>query len=229
MVRNEVDRPGDVTSGKGVADRLVRRSGQPMPGTRPLVQGRDDVRLSPGEFTAEHLREEMVIAVPLAVVVKRHEEEVLALEDVNDLCGVGGPGHCVTQRRTEPVENGRPGQELPDVARLATEYLLGQEVDDEPVVASELANEGARGGVIRSRPCPKPAVASSRPTSAAMARRRARKPSKPTISTISPAARSRASGSGGSVRVMSTISAEDGRLSSRKAICSWQLRSLITW
>src|ERR1017187_751530 len=151
MARNEVDRPGDVTGGKGVTDRLVRRSGQPMPGARALVQGRDNIRLGPGQLTAKHLREEMVIAVPLAVVVKRHEEEVLALKDVNDLRGVGGLGHCVAERRTEPVENSRPRQELPDVPRLATEHLLGEEVDDEPVVASELADEGARGGVTAKR------------------------------------------------------------------------------
>lgn len=147
MARNELDRPGDVTSGEGMTDRLVRRSGQPIPGARALVQGRDDVRLSPDQLTAEHLREEMVIAVPLALVVKRHEEEVLALEDLDDLRRVGGLGHRGAQRRAEPVENSRPRQELPDVARLATEHLLGEEVDDEPVVASELANEGARGGV----------------------------------------------------------------------------------
>ena len=48
------------------------------------------------------------------------------------------------------------------------------------------------------------------------------------ISAISPAARKRPIGSGGSARVISTISAEGGRCSSRKAIWSWQLRSVIT-
>src|SRR6202011_4022661 len=57
----------------------------------------------------------------------------------------------VAERRTEPVENGRPREELPDVARLAAEHLLGEEVDDEPVVASELADEGARRGVTAQR------------------------------------------------------------------------------
>ena len=84
----------------------------------------------------------MVIAVPLAVVVKRHDEEVLALEGVNDLSRVSGPGNCVAERRAEPVENGRPREELPDVARLSAEHFLGEKVDDEPVVASELADEG---------------------------------------------------------------------------------------
>jgi hypothetical protein len=44
-----------------------------------------------------------------------------------------------------------------------------------------------------------------------------------------PAARRRASGSGGSARVMITICADGGRCSSRNWICSWQRRSLIMW
>ena len=95
---------------------------------------------------------------------------------------------------------------------------------DEPVVAGELADEGARRGVtaqgkrgeispaghpsVRSRRSARSGSASSTPetfcTSAA-ASAGARRSSGIRISTISPAARSRASGSGGSVRVTSAI------------------------
>jgi hypothetical protein len=48
------------------------------------------------------------------------------------------------------------------------------------------------------------------------------------ISARSPLARIRASGNGGSDRVINTISADDGRRGSREAICSWQSGSEIT-
>ena len=36
----------------------------------------------------------------------------------------------------------RSEQELPDVGRLTIEYLFGQEISDEPVVAGELIDKG---------------------------------------------------------------------------------------
>ena len=64
----------------------------------------------------------MVIAVPLPVVVKRHEEQVLAFEHVDDLRSVGRADDGVAQRGAEPAQNGGPRQELPDLAgwRLST-------------------------------------------------------------------------------------------------------------
>src|SRR5580693_7286213 len=47
------------------------------------IQGRPDVRLGPGQLTSKRLREEMVIAVPVPIVIKRYEDEVRPLEDVD--------------------------------------------------------------------------------------------------------------------------------------------------
>src|ERR1039457_6245441 len=106
-----------------------------MPGTRALMQGEHDVRLGPGQLTAQHLREKTVVAEPPPILVKWHDEEILSLQDLDDLRRVGRPDNRVAQRRTEAVENGRPREELPHLIRLAAEHLLGQKVDDEPVVA----------------------------------------------------------------------------------------------
>ena len=151
VMRDEVDGPGDVTAGERMTDRLVRRSGLPVPGARPVMQAGQDVRLGPGQLAAQHLSEEMVVAVPLPGVIEWHDEEILSLQDFDDLRRVGRSDHRVAQRRAEPVEDGRPGQELPGLLRLTAEYLLGQEVDDEAVVAGELADEGARRGMTAQR------------------------------------------------------------------------------
>jgi hypothetical protein len=185
---DKVHGPGGVAGGERVTDRLVRRPGQPMPGARARVQGRPDVRLGPGQLTSKRLREEMVIAVPLPIVIERHEEEVLPLEDVDDLRRVGGADDGVAQRRAVPAENGGAREELAHLARLAAEHLLG---------------ETARSDSLSSTPetlCTRAAASAG-----------ANRSSGTRISAISPTARKRPIGSGGSARVISTISADGGR------------------
>ena len=89
------------------------------------------------------------------------QEQVLSLQPLDEPGGVGTPGNRVAQRRGEPVQDGGPEQELPDVGRLTIEYLFGQEIGDEPVVAGELvdkgvwrrvAAQGQRGQVHAGRP-----------------------------------------------------------------------------
>jgi hypothetical protein len=93
------------------------------------------------------------------------QEQVLSLQPLDELGGVGTSGDRVAQWRAEPPENAGPEQELPYVGRLTIEYLFGQEVGDEPVVAGELidkgvwrrmAAQGQRGQVHAGRPplCP---------------------------------------------------------------------------
>src|SRR5580704_18716393 len=115
------------------------------------MQGRHDGGLGPGELAAKYLREQMVVAVPQPFVVQWHNEKVVMFDDINDLRRVGRPGDGVAQRCTEPVQNGGPGQELPDLGGLAAEHFFRQEVDNEAVVAGELADERTRRGVTVKR------------------------------------------------------------------------------
>jgi hypothetical protein len=91
------------------------------------VQRRHDAGLGPGELTEKHLREQMVEAVPLPFVIEWHEEQVVTLDDFDDLRRVSRPSDGVAQRGAEPVEDGGPGHEQPDLLGLAAQYLLGQD------------------------------------------------------------------------------------------------------
>jgi hypothetical protein len=133
VTRDHVDGPGGIVGGQRVADGLLGRPRLPVPGARPLVQGTHAARIGHRELAAQQLGEQMVVAVPLPVVVQRHQEQVLPLQRLDDLRGVGRAGDGVAERGTEPGEDGGSLQELPDLARLAAEYLIGQEADDEPV------------------------------------------------------------------------------------------------
>ena len=96
------------------------------------------------DAAAEHLREETVIAEPLPRVIKRHDEEIFTFEYVDDLGRIVRPDNGIAQRRAEPAENRGARKESPGLGRLAAEYLLGQEVDDKSIVASEFADEHVR-------------------------------------------------------------------------------------
>src|SRR6185295_5664045 len=95
------------------------------------------VGLSPDKLVSQELAEEMVIAIPLAPRVERYEEEIRALDPLEQLDRVGALRDGIAERPREPVENGCPEQERSDVIRLAGEHLVEQVVDDLPIIAGE--------------------------------------------------------------------------------------------
>jgi hypothetical protein len=99
------------------------------------VQGGHQVGFRAGQLTAQNLGEQVVIAEPLPVLIQRDDEQVLALERVDErgrVARIGdgtgdGTGDGIAQRRTEPAEDRGPGEELADLGRLLAEYVFDQE------------------------------------------------------------------------------------------------------
>ena len=104
------------------------------------------------QVRVEHVGEQVVVAVPAAAVVERDEEEVRAVQRLEHRLAVrGGTGvvrraHGVAQRSGESGEDGGVEQEAAYVVGLAADDLVGEVVDDEPVVAGESGDE--RGLVV---------------------------------------------------------------------------------
>ena len=86
---------------------------------------------------AQHVGEEVVIPVPLASIVERDHEQVLALQRFERRLPAGRTGHRVAQRTLQPIEDRRLQHEAPHGFRLALQHLARQVVDDEAVVARE--------------------------------------------------------------------------------------------
>ena len=68
------------------------------------------------ESCAQHVGEEVVVPVPLAPVVERDHEQVLAVERFERGLASGLAGHRVAERTLQPVEDRRLQQELTDVS-----------------------------------------------------------------------------------------------------------------
>src|SRR5829696_3311665 len=91
----------------------------------------------------EHVGEQVVVAVPGALVVE-HNEEVATLEIRQRLPTLGAAGGGVAQPPVESVEDGGAEQEVTNLRGLPGQNLVGQVVDDEPVAAGERRNEASK-------------------------------------------------------------------------------------
>ena len=100
----------------------------------------------------QDVSEEVVVAVPAPVAVERDEEQVRPVQGLEHRSATPAAGALrqgadrVAQRPGEPVEDRGVEQEAPYVVGLSTEDLVGEVVDDEPVVASEPGDEA--GAVV---------------------------------------------------------------------------------
>ena len=79
----------------------------------------------------------MVVAIPLAGTVKRHQEQVGALERLQRRRRAARLEHGVAERARHALENGGPGQEAQLVGRQAREELGAEVVGHETVVPPE--------------------------------------------------------------------------------------------
>ncbi len=93
------------------------------------------------ETGAQQIGEQPVVAVPAALVVERHEEEVRPLDLLEHGLAIGaGPVSRVAQRSRQPVQHRRPQQEVANFRIEAREDLLGDEVQDEAVGRGEFVH-----------------------------------------------------------------------------------------
>ena len=87
-----------------------------------------------------------MVAIPLAAVIQRDQEQVSALQRRQLGLATVLAGDGIAQRAAQPVQDGGLQEEVLDMLGLALQDLLGQEVDDVPVIAGEAVDE--RGGVL---------------------------------------------------------------------------------
>ena len=129
--------PVDVVGRLRVPDRGLRLSVRFAPVGRTSEQPRQEVRFDSPELRPQQLLEEMVVAIPLAGAVKRHHEQVGALERLQRRRRAARVEHGVAERARHALENRGPGQEAQLVGRQAREELRAEVVGQETVVPPE--------------------------------------------------------------------------------------------
>ena len=110
------------------------------------MQVRNVVGLLVPQARVQDVGEELVIAIPPAAVIKRDQEQVLPLQRRQLGLTAVLAGNGIAQRAAQPVQDGGLQQEVLDMLGLALQDLLGQEIDDVPVIPGEAVDE--RGDVL---------------------------------------------------------------------------------
>src|SRR5579859_855897 len=108
-----------------------------VPCTGFLMEERDSIRMRTLQTLAQHLREQVVIAVPLPLIVQGEQKEIGLFQPLEHHLPLRLACHRLTERPTEMLQNGSLEQEALHVRRLARQYLLGQVVNDETVRTCE--------------------------------------------------------------------------------------------
>jgi hypothetical protein len=126
-----------------IDERLVRRSVQLAPTRRPPpVQG-EQLRVATIELPPQEIAEQMVVAVPLAVIVDRHDEGVRPSEGLERRGRVGRAEHRIAQGRRHALEDRCPEQEALEMLGLALQHLLQQVVGGLGLIARQSSGPGA--------------------------------------------------------------------------------------
>ena len=141
VLGGDLDREVPVGGVDRVAQRLGRHAALGVPARGALVEPPQLARQLLARAGAQQLREQAVVAVPLAVRVESEHEPIGALERRQHVRAGTLVGERVGEVGADPVDDRRPQQERALPGRLAVEHLGDQVVAHDAVVARELLDE----------------------------------------------------------------------------------------
>ena len=101
------------------------------------MQGQGTAGMHARQSRPERLREQVLVAVPGALVVERDDEQVAALELLEHGAAVAASGEGVAECAGHLVEHGGRHEEVSNPVGLSAEHLLDQVVQDETVAAGK--------------------------------------------------------------------------------------------
>jgi hypothetical protein len=116
------------------------------------------------QLAAQHVGEQGVVAVPVARVVQRNQEQLGSLDLLKQALRAIRAGHRVTQGSGQAVQDRCAQQQGADPGRQPVEHLGGKVVDDLAVIAAERADDQAvslrprSDSPARYRPAAQPSV-----------------------------------------------------------------------
>src|SRR6266508_3262803 len=90
----------------------------------------------------QDLGKQLVVAVPAPLIIQCDEEEIGALDRLQQLLAVRLARHRLAQRTAQAFKDRRTEQERADGLGLSKEHLINQVVHDQSMTAAEGLDEG---------------------------------------------------------------------------------------
>lgn len=106
-----------VSTQERVPDRLPHLAVLLMPGRCSAVQLRCQGRLLVEQASTQHVREQVVVSVPVPTIVQGHEKQVVPVQGLQHPAATGLSGDGVAQASGHSVEHRRVQQELLPIGR----------------------------------------------------------------------------------------------------------------
>ena len=131
-----------VAAGRGLLDGLLDQPVGAEPGRRAPVQRHRRRCVEP---CPQVLAEQRLVAVPLAFLVERDQEQVLVGDALEQLRRIGGLTYVVAEAGEEPREHGGLGQERAQVVVEPGEDLAREVVRDVGLATADLIERPAGG------------------------------------------------------------------------------------
>ena len=103
------------------------------------------------ELRTEEVAEQVVIAIPLALIVERDDEGIRTRELLKRTSCVLCVEHCIAQGRCHLIEDRRPKQETLEMVGLALEHLLQEVVGDLLLIAAQTGSPRGAVGTATQR------------------------------------------------------------------------------
>jgi len=138
---HQVGGTAEILGGQGVTDCADGQVVGGVPGTGPPVQLRRLVGVLGEQARVKHVSEQVMVAVPGALVVEGNDEQIATLELFQHAPAVVAGRDGIAETPGEVVEDGGAEQEVADRSRLAREDFVGEVVDDEAVAPCERLDE----------------------------------------------------------------------------------------
>ena len=112
-----------------------------VPPARASMEVMHAVRLLALQACLQDVREQVVVAVPLAARVKRDHEEIPPIEDLERRLAVILSRDRIAQGTGQPIEDAGPQEEPAHILGLSLQDFLDEVVDDEAIVSGETRDE----------------------------------------------------------------------------------------
>jgi hypothetical protein len=120
---DEIGRRAELTRSRRVPDRGLDRARPAVPGGGASVELRDHVGIGAVELVEQQVPEEVVVAVPLARGVEWLQEEVRALQLLEQAVRADGVDNGVAERARQLVQDRGVQEEVAHVVGLTIEHL----------------------------------------------------------------------------------------------------------